>query len=204
MLKQLIALVPGLFLAGTTLAAPFTISNEVSRGNCQADLYVEQDQDGGYLLVADFNDMVAEASSSLRRDFRHCTLTYNVNLEPGYVVRRIDSTVQGYYTSEAGGHVIVGVENRAVGSTHSVNRRYSFDAPGTALDINDLAGSIHRTDLPFAAQRPGATIGLNTKYTIEAVAPQGVPGETSVRLTTATAGSAHAYPICKIYVQQGS
>ncbi len=200
MFKTMLALIPGVLLAGSALASPFQITNATSLGRCSADLRIEPTDDGAYLLVADFNDVYAAAENPSSRDFQYCTLKYDINLAPNYVIRRIDTTVEGYYSVSPGSKVVVGVENRAVGSSRSVNQRYVFNQPTDNGNLEYVVGSINRSDLPGSAQVPGGTVQLNTKYTVEAV--QGnAPGGTDVRLTTATAGGS-SYPICKIYVQQ--
>lgn len=200
MFTKFIALVPVTLLASSAFAwAPFEIKNPTVIGNCEAELRIEESQDGGYLVVADFTDLAAVADGSSARQYRYCTYKYDVDLEPGYVVRKIDTTVEGYYSITDGGKVIVGVENRAVGSSRTVAHRYLFNQPTDLANLEDVVGSIYRADLPSNSQVPGGTVSLNTKYTIEAANSSAASGVTDVRLTTATNG-ARSYPICKVYV----
>lgn len=197
-MRRILYLIPlGLF-ATAAVAAPFRITNEHLQGrDCQGDVWVER-SGGAYEIVTDLY-MAAEADEFNSSSYKRCTVKFDIDLDPGYVLDQFEFYAAGIYDLAQGSRGYVTVSNRAAGASPARKTlRY------VGQDFGDFVheyAKLYDSDLPFRYQRAGASIPMSTRLSVEVTHPRGAPGLSRVRLDDA-GGRADAFSLCTVRVRR--
>ena len=164
-----------MFLGTTSSLAstlPVAITDLVTSANCASDSVEVEEVGGEYAIFAYFSDMTAIAETVLS-DKKRCTISFNLEISPGYQLEAFDFSVDGSWMLSEQGTARLTVSHRA-GNHPGVRFTEFFSAAqgGERFgDINEFIGSITSYELDPIYQSCGSHIPMRTSVYAQAIKP---------------------------------
>lgn len=189
-------------LAGSLNASgEVTITRVQMLQDCQKDKISIVEENGEYFIAAFFTNMNAIAETNAL-DKKRCTMKYNVQISPGYMLDVFQFSVDGVYQLSEHGSGRLTVAHRVVNNDTIRHSKIIQSMPGEPSsltgDIKGFRGSITNAQLAKEYTKCGATIPLNTSVYAEAgKSQQGISGLSRVSLSEA-ASSHFSTPFVKL------